>query len=172
MASVAGAWREMSAGHGGLDRTGFCPDHAVITGHEVMEQRGPVLFTFQSSEPLGQPGTRQVLPSPVASFSPSSSPSLLRQEHLLRMEHGLVPKLWAGTPAPQRGPLPVPGVPQSLARGLRTEPPVRTVGRGARLPHAPARDRLPQGPAAQASLSGSSESPGQDGRWPTALLQG
>lgn len=119
---------------GGKGQQGFRPDLAVLMGREVMGQKGPVLFTFRSSEPLGQPGACQVLPNPMASFSPSPSPSLLRQEHLLRTEHRLFPKLWAGTPAPRRGPLPVPSVPQSLARALRMEPPVRTAGRGAHLP--------------------------------------
>ena len=62
------------------------------------------------------------------------------------MEPRLSPKSRAGTPAPQRGPLPVPSVPRSLARGLRTEPPVRTAGRGVRLPPAPPRG--PSGPGA------------------------
>lgn len=59
---------------GGKGQQGFRPDLAVLTGREVMGQKGPVLFTFRSSEPLGQPGACQVLPNPMASFSPSPRP--------------------------------------------------------------------------------------------------
>ena len=44
-----------------------------------------------------------------------------------------------------------PQCPQSLARRLRMEPSVRIAGKGARLPPAPLRACLPQGPATQAS---------------------
>ena len=53
---------------------GLHPERAVVTGRKVTEERGPVLFTLRSSEPLWQSGTYQVLPSPVASFSSAPRP--------------------------------------------------------------------------------------------------
>ena len=55
-------WLELGGtGQQGLEAwvgQGFHPEHTVVMGCEVTQERGPVLFTFKSSEPLWEPRTR------------------------------------------------------------------------------------------------------------------
>lgn len=50
VARVAAAGKERPA------EQGLCPEHTIVIRHKLAKERGPILSTFESSEPAGSRG--------------------------------------------------------------------------------------------------------------------